>query len=84
VSDEYGAIPDPGKAYPVVRLLVRFGNALAIAVGAVIAVAGVWAAAAGFGWAWALAGVLVGAFGGLMMRSYVEVVRLIADMLLPR
>jgi hypothetical protein len=84
VSDEYGAIPDPGKAYPVVRLLVRFGNVLAIAVGAAIALAGVWAAVAGFGWAWALAGVLVGAFGGLMMRSYVEVVRLIADMLLPR
>lgn len=84
MSDEYGALPDPDKAYPVVRLLVRYGNALAIAVGAVLAIAGVCAALAGFGWAWALAGVLAGAFGGFIMRSYVEVVRLITDMLLPR
>ncbi len=84
MSDEYGALPDPDKAYPVVRLLVKHGSALAIAVGAAIAIAGVWAAVAGFGWAWALAGVLTGAFAGLMLRSYVEVVRLITDMLLPR
>ena len=49
MSDEYGALPDPDKMYPVVRLLVRYGNAMAIGVGAVIAIAGVWAAAAGFG-----------------------------------
>ncbi len=84
MSDEYGALPDPDKAYPVVRILVRYGNALAIAVGATLAIAGIWAAQAGFGWAWALAGVLVGAFAGFIMRSYVEVVRLITDMLLPR
>ena len=84
MSDEYSPLPDPDKAYPVVRLLVRYGNALAISVGAVLAIAGVWAALAGFGWAWAPAGVLAGAFGGLIMRSYVEVVRLITDMLLPR
>lgn len=84
MSDAYGAIPDPDKAYPVVRLLVRYGNALAIAVAAVLALSGIWAAIAGFGWAWAPAGVLAGAFGGLIMRSYAELVRLIADMLLPR
>ena len=84
MSDEYGALPDPDKAYPVVRLLVRYGNPLSIAVGAVLAVAGIWAAMVGFGWAWAPAGVLAGAFAGLIMRSYVELVRLITDMLLPR
>lgn len=84
MSDDYGARPDPDTAYPVVRLLVRHGNILAIAAGAVLAIAGIWGALAGFGWAWALAGVLAGAFGGFIMRSYVEVVRLIADMLLPR
>ena len=84
MSDEYGAMPDPDKAYPIVRLLVKYGNALAIAVGAVLAIAGIWAALAGFGWAWAPVGAMTGAFAGLMLRSYVEVVRLIADMLLPR
>lgn len=84
MSDEYGALPDPDKAYPVVRLLVKHGNALAIAVAAVLALSGVWAALAGFGWAWAPAGLLAGAFGGLIMRSYVELVRLITEMLLPR
>ena len=84
MSDEYSALPDPDKAYPVVRLLVKHGTALAIAVGAAIAMAGIWASLAGFGWAWSLAGVLTGAFAGFIMRSYVEVVRLITDMLLPR
>ena len=84
MSDEYAARPDPDKAYPMVRMLVKHGTALSIALGVVLAAAGIWAALAGFGWAWALAGVLTGAFAGLMMRSYVEVVRLIADMLLPR
>jgi hypothetical protein len=84
VSDDYGARPDPDTAYPVVRLLVKHGTLLAIAAGAVLAIAGIWAALAGFGWAWAPAGVLTGAFAGFIMRSYVEVVRLIADMLLPR
>ena len=84
MSDEYQALPDPDKAYPVVRLLVKHGTALSIAVGAVLAIVGVWAALVGFGWVWAPVGVLTGAFAGLMMRSYVEVVRLITDMLLPR
>lgn|GEM_PF-1233970 len=84
MSDEYGALPDPDKMYPVVRLLVRYGNAMAIGVGAVIAIAGIWAAIAGFGWGWAAAGVLGGVFGGFIMRSYVEVVRIITDLLLPR
>jgi hypothetical protein len=84
VSDEYAARPDPDKAYPVVRLLIKHGTVLAIAVGVALATAGIWAALAGFGWPWVLAGVLTGAFAGLMIRSYVELVRLIADMLLPR
>ena len=84
MSDDYAAPPDPDKAYPVVRLLVRHGTALAIGVGLVIGLAGVWAALAGFGWAWAVAGPLTGAFAGVMLRSYVELVRLITDMLLPR
>ena len=84
MSDEYGVLPDPDKAYPVVRLLVKHGTALSIGVGAALAIAGIWATLGGFGWAWAPAGVLTGAFAGLIMRSYVELVRLITDMLLPR
>ena len=84
MSDEYGALPDPDKMYPTVRLLVRYGNGLAVGVGAVVAAAGIWAAGAGFGAGWAVAGVLGGIFAGFIMRSYVEVVRIITDLLLPR
>ena len=83
-GDSYEALPDPDKAYPVVRMLVKHGNALAVASGAGIALAGIGCAVAGLGWAWLPAGLAVGGFVGLLMRSYVELVRLITDMLLPR
>ena len=83
-GDSYEALPDPDKAYPVVRLLVRHGNALAVATGVAIALAGLCGAATGFGWAWLPAGLVVGAFAGFLMRSYVELARIITDLLLPR
>jgi len=72
------------QAYPAVRLLRRHGNWFAIGLGGVIGLAGLAAALAGGGWFWLPVGLGAGAFAGFLMRSYVELVRIIADMLLPR
>ena len=84
MSDDYGAPPPPDQAYPVVRILVRYGNEIAIALAVVITLAGLAAAVAGYGWGWGPAGLLAGGFSGFLMRSYVELVRIITDLLLPR
>jgi hypothetical protein len=83
-SDLYAAPPDPAAAYPVVRLLVRFGTPIAIGLGVVVALGGLALTLAGQGWGWLPAGVLAGGFAGFVMRSYVELVRIITDLLLPR
>ncbi len=79
--------PQPESAdapYPAVRLLRRYGNWIAIGFGAVPVLAGLWAMLALGGVFWLIGGVLAGGAIGFLMRSYVELVRIIADMLLPR
>lgn len=81
------SFPEPESAdapYPAVRLLRRHGAAIAVAFGVVPALAGLWAMLAWGGIGWLAGGVVVGAAVGFLMRSYVELVRIIADMLLPR
>ncbi len=79
--------PEPESAdapYPAVRLLRRHGNTIAIVFGVVPALAGLWGMAATGQAGWLAAGIAAGAAIGFLMRSYVELVRIIADMLLPR
>ena len=83
-DDPYPTPPDPDQAYPVVRLLVRHGNAISVAIGVLIALAGVWGWFAGLGIFCVVAGVVAGAFVGFLTRSYVELARIITDLLLPR
>ena len=72
------------KTYPMVNLLIRYGNrmadavALAMPIGALLLVA--------YGWAWptAIVGVLLGAVVFVLGRTFVEHVQIIADTLLPR
>ena len=71
-------------AYRTLYFLVRHGNLVAIVVGLAPLVAGVWAYAAGLSIAYAVAGLFGAAFLYLIMRSYVELVRVIVDMLLPK
>ncbi len=77
-------IESADRPYPAVRLLRRHGNWFAVCFGLLFVGAGAWAAAAGHGTIWLLSGFLAGAFAAFLMRSYVELVRIIADMLLPR
>ena len=81
---DYIEPPPADAAYPAVRLLRRYGNWIAIAFGLAPVLAGFWATLALGSPLWLLAGIVVGAAIGFLMRSFVELVRIIADMLLPR
>ncbi len=70
--------------YPMLHFIVRFGQPIAIVLALVIAVAGIWATATGASVAWALLGVGAGVICYGLVLSYVELVKLVMDMLLPK
>jgi hypothetical protein len=70
--------------YPVVNLLVSHGKWFAAIVAALPVVAGIYLVLAGAGWIYLCAGVVTGAVLYVISKSYVELVCIIADMLLPR
>lgn len=72
------------QTYRTLHFLVRYGDWVAALAGFIPAVGGVAASAADMSVAYAAGGILAGAFLYLIMRSYVELVRLIVDMLLPK
>ena len=92
MTEKHDRMLDPGfppiesadQPYPAVRVLRRHGNWFAIGLGLVFVAAGAWAAVAGYGAIWLLGGLVAGGFAAFVMQSYVELVRIIADMLLPR
>ena len=71
-------------AYPALEFLVRHGNAVAWAAALAPAIGGVLAWMVGLSVGYAIAGVVAAVFLFLIMRSYVELVRVIVDMLLPK
>lgn len=70
--------------YPTLRFLEKHGGWLAITVGAAVFLAAVIAALLGASPWWMLAGAASGAALSLLARSYVELIRLMTDMLLPK
>jgi hypothetical protein len=70
--------------YPTVRLILRWGDQMAI--GAALAPPLIALALMARGWSWPtlLAGVCLGAIVLVLARSYVELIRIIADTLLPK
>jgi hypothetical protein len=70
--------------YPVVDLLVRHGTLVSAVIGAAPVVFGLLATATGSSWLFLAGGIAAGAIAFLLMKSYVEVVAIIADMLLPK
>ena len=72
------------RAYPAIYLLVRHGSGIATGLAALIPLAGLWAWLAGYSILLLAGGVLGGLIAYLFLRSYVEMARLIADMLLPK
>jgi hypothetical protein len=70
--------------YPTLRLLERHGSWLAIAVALCPLAAGIIATLLGASLWWVLAGAAAAAFLFIAARSYVEMIKLMTDMLLPK
>jgi hypothetical protein len=70
--------------YPFIDFLLRHGNAFAIVVALLPVAAGLYLAYVGLGWICAAGGIIVGGILYVIARSYVEIVAVIADMLLPK
>jgi hypothetical protein len=70
--------------YPVIHFLVRHGHLFAIAVALLPVAAGACLAISGGGWLYGAGGVAAGGVLYVLMKSYVEMVAIIADMLLPK
>ncbi|MCC6534505.1 MAG: hypothetical protein IT531_18285 [Burkholderiales bacterium] len=71
--------------YPTIKFIVERGSTLAIAIGLLpLAGALLLVIMMGMHWFILVAGVVVTGVVYLLMRSYVELVRVIADMLLPK
>lgn len=70
--------------YPTIRFIVERGNLLALAIGLLPFVGAIAMLAIGTHWLVLPAGAVAAAVVWFLMRSYVELVRVIADMLLPK
>ena len=70
--------------YSTVMFLVKHGDYVAIALSACPAFIGLGLVLAGFHWIFLAGGLVATAVAYLFVKSYVEIVRIIADMLLPK
>jgi hypothetical protein len=70
--------------YPIIHFLVRRGHPFAIGVALLPALAGLWLLLAGGPWLYGVGAIAAGAVLYVLMKSYVELVAIIADMLLPK
>ena len=70
--------------YPTLRFLDRHGDGVAIAVSLCPLIASIVAASLGASPWWILCGAIASAFLFVAARSYVEMIRLMTDMLLPK
>ena len=70
--------------YPMLHFLLRWGRPGAAVLALSVTAAGIWVAAGTGNWLWALVGLIVAAVGYTVALSYLELVKLIVDMLLPK
>jgi hypothetical protein len=70
--------------YPTIKFIVERGNILAAVIGLLPLAGAATLFEFGVHWAVLAAGVVAAAVVYFLMRSYVELVRVIADMLLPK
>jgi hypothetical protein len=70
--------------YPMLHLLLRWGKPSAAALACVVALSGFWVAWSSGNMLWGLLGLAAAAVGYCLLLSYVELVKLVMDMLLPK
>jgi hydrogenase/urease accessory protein HupE len=70
--------------YPMLHFLMRWGKLAAACLALAVLAAGLWAALNSGQWLWAVTGAAVAAVGYALAMSYVELIRVIVDMLLPK
>ncbi len=70
--------------YPMLHFLMRWGKLAAACLAVLVLAAGICAAVSSGHWLWAAGGAIVAAVGYALALSYVELVRVIVDMLLPK
>jgi hypothetical protein len=71
-------------SYPTIKFIVEHGNLLAIGIGLLPLLGAVALVILGVHWFALIAGAVAAGVVFLLMKSYVELVRVIADMLLPK
>lgn len=72
------------EQYPTVSLILRYGKVLAMGLAALIPLTALAMALNGWSWLVLPAGALLGGVAFGLLMSYVEIIRIIADTLLPR
>ncbi len=70
--------------YPAIKLIVERGNLLAALIGLLPLAGAIVLVVCGVHWIVLIAGAVATAVVYLLMRSYVELVRVMADMLIPK
>jgi hypothetical protein len=70
--------------YPMLHFLMRWGKLASACLALAVLVAGLWGAVSSGQWFWALVGAVVAVVGYGLAMSYVELIRVIVDMLLPK
>ncbi len=70
--------------YPTVRLLLRWGNHMAIGAAVAVPLFALLLVAEGWPWTTFVFGLFAGAVVLILARSYVELIRIISDTLIPR
>lgn len=72
------------ERYPVLAFIVRHGNVASAALALAFAALAIAAGWASLGWIAVAAGVLGGAVIAVLGKSYVEIVTILTEMLVPR
>ena len=70
--------------YPMLHFLMRWGKLAAACLALAVLATGLWAALSGGHWLWAVAGAAAAVVGYALAMSYVVLIRVIVDMLLPK
>jgi hypothetical protein len=74
----------PQSQYPMIDLLIRHGAVMALGGALLVPIGSVVVALMTGVWLYVVAGILGGAILYVLLKSYVELVAVMADMLLPK